>query len=280
MTGRRWLTACALALVATMGMAGCAQLPEGVDGKLADAWTVPAEPKGYTPQEGACYVSFALGTASVRDTPPVDCSQEHESETLFAGDVPASQDTPMKLYAFCEQKVNAALGRDWRDFRLEIDVVRPTAAAMKAGAAWVRCDARELKDIANERTVRRTGRIKDGLAKLALGCFQTINKDYELAELACAQRHNTEYIASFTGGSEYPTTESQWAPLHRRCQSLTAKYLGISEAQMTARYSNLAGPMSNAWDKGERGVRCFLYLGKTKMTGSAKGKGASVPRFS
>ncbi|NUR69352.1 MAG: septum formation family protein [Hamadaea sp.] len=279
MTGRRWLAASAVALVMAVGASGCSQLPGGVDGELANAWAMPGEPKGYEPVDGACFLTYLIGTASVKSAPPVDCSQPHEAETVYVGDSPGGSEADQ--FAFCEKKVNAALGRDWRGLRVTFEVILPTVAAIKAGAKWIRCDVREVRDIEQEMAATRTGRLKDGLDALALGCFQASGKDYTLTAVACGQKHNAEYVGSVTGtGSKLPETDSQWAPIHDRCAVLLAAFLGVSISQYAGKYSGLAGVVSNDWDKGERGVRCFLYLGKTKMTGSAKGKKLAPPRYS
>jgi len=278
MTGRRWLAACAAALAMTIGATGCSQLPDGVDGKLTDAWAVPAEPKGYEPVDGACYATFTRGTASVRDVPPVDCAESHSGETIYTGDNPGG--TVAQQFAFCEEKINTGFGRDWRSLRIEISVVLPTASAIKGGAKWIRCDAREVKDVDSEGGVTRKGRLRDSVAQLALGCFQAAGSDYTLTAVDCGQKHNTEFVGAFTATGVYPEKDSQWAPLHTRCRVLGATYLGITAAQYYTKYSNLAAVISPDWDHGQRGVRCYLYLGKTTMTGSAKGKKLTPPRYS
>jgi hypothetical protein len=291
---RRGIAAGTLLLATGAGLAGCGILPGG-DGDLADDWGALGAPKGFVP-ERSCHAKEATGPATATEFAAVDCATQHEAETLYVGEftgAAASASSPPSIEAAvaadafdtCETEVNKVLGYDWRDMRLELKLITPSAQAWKGGARWFACDVVELADLENAETMRRTAGIQDALPTLPLGCFKATESgdDLTMAEVACTTSHNSEYVGSFTPAAKvgYPTSEAGWDVLHEGCDKVVADYLGISVTESNKRYSEIAWATSKKyWKGGNNNVRCFLWLGKTKMTGSAKDKKTSVPRWS
>ncbi|NUT33694.1 MAG: septum formation family protein [Hamadaea sp.] len=289
---RRGLATGVVALATVVALGGCSLL--GTDGDLTDDWAAISAPKGFVP-ERACHGKSHFGPATVKEFAPVDCTTKHEAETLFVGEfsgsaasgssVPKTDDDAVaSAYDQCEEEVNKVLGYDWRDLRVDLRLVTPSSEAWKGGARWFACDVVELEDLedAEEKSIQ-VG-IQDRLKELPLGCFTATESGGELTmkEVDCSTSHNSEYVGSFTPAANvvYPNTEAQWDVLHEGCDKAAAEYLGVSASEFDKRYSEIAWATSKKyWEAGNNGVRCFLWLGKAKMTGTAKGKGTAVPKW-
>jgi len=132
---RRWLTATVVGTVAALAMAGCLN-PDGVDGDLTDDWAAFKEAKGFVPEADTCHEK-EMPDGSLSSYHPVDCETEHEVETLALGNFtgehadrksPPAPGSPAMQDAFgeCDEKVNKALGADWRSARLTMTVLLPS----------------------------------------------------------------------------------------------------------------------------------------------------------
>ena len=141
--------------------------------------------KRLRPRPEACHAAVTA-TVDSRNYRPVDCAQKHLVQTLHVGQLTgevAVLAAPPKLsdpaaepvYAECDRGVKARLGRDWRDFRFNVVVHLPTAAAWTAGARWVRCDVvipRDLARMDDSDLIEQEGPLEGPvLQTLALGCF-------------------------------------------------------------------------------------------------------------
>jgi len=290
---RRGIAAGALLMATGIGLSGCGILPGG-DGDLADDWAAIEAPKGFVP-ERACHAKEAIGPATVTEFAAVECTTKHESETVYVGEFTgsaASASTPPDIedaaasdaFDTCEKEVDKVFGYDWRDMRVSLKLVTPSGPAWQGGARWFACDVVELADLEDAETKSRMANIQDALPTLPLGCFQATESgdDLTMAEVQCSTSHNSEYVGSFTPAAKvgYPTTDAGWDVLHEGCDKVVADYLGISVSESNKRYSEIAWATSKKyWKGGNNNVRCFLWLGKTKMTGSAKDKKTAVPRW-
>ncbi|NUR69353.1 MAG: septum formation family protein [Hamadaea sp.] len=293
MRSRRGIAAVALILAGGLALSGCSALT-GTDGDLADDWAALPAPKSFVPDRG-CHAKETDSSATATEFAVVDCTKSHETETLYVGEFSgsvASASTPPETdskdaadaFDTCEEQVNKVLGYDWRDLRLALRLVTPSSAAWKGGAHWFACDVIELADLENAETKSRMSNIQDGLPTLPLGCFTATESggDLTMAEVECSASHNSEYVGSFepAAGVAYPTTDAGWDVLHEKCDEIAAAYLGISGSQFDKSYSEIAWATSKKyWSAGNNNVRCFLWLGKAKMTGSAKGKKTAVPKW-
>jgi Septum formation len=294
MRNRRGIAAVALVLASGLALSGCGIL-SGTDGDLANDWAALPAPKSFVPDRG-CHAKETDSSVTATQFAAVDCTTSHETETLYVGEfsgsaasgtTPPETDSKEAAEAFdtCETEVDKVLGYDWRDLRLALKVVTPSSAAWKGGARWFACDVIELTDLESGDTKTRTTNIQDGLPTLPLGCFTATESgsDLTMAEVDCSKSHNSEYVGSFTPAASvaYPTSESGWKVLHDKCDNIAASFLGVSGSTFDKNYSEIAWAISKKyWPAGNNNVRCFLWLGKSKMTGSAKGKSSSVPKWS
>jgi len=294
MRHRRGIAAIALVLAAGLGLSGCSALT-GTDGDLADDWSALPAAKGFVPERG-CHAKETDSSATATEFAVVDCTTSHQTETLYVGEfsgTAASGTTPPETdskdvadaFDTCEEQVNKVLGYDWRDLRLELKLVTPSSPAWKGGARWFACDVIEVADLENAETKARTANIQDALKTLPLGCFTATESgsDLTMAEVACTTSHNSEYVGSFTPAASvaYPANDAGWDVLHEKCDEVAAAYMGVTGSQFDKSYSEIAWATSKKyWSAGNNNVRCFLWLGKGKMTGSAKGKGTAVPKWS
>jgi len=272
-------------------VAGCS-LQSSVDGDLADDWRPLPAAQPFVPLPG-CHQQAADDSATMADTAVVDCKTEHESETIYVGQltggIAESRDLPLPsnpglagAYTECSGRADALLGLSWVGFRLALRLILPSADAWHGGARWYACDLVEPEVVESETLRSRTAALQADTA-IALRCLQTsvTGNTAHLSELDCARPHNTEYVGSFTAtASQPPVSQADWKPYHDRCKALVGSYLGISYGQVEDRYSDVAGPVSDNFAAGQRGVRCYLWLGKTTMSGSAKGRKTGVPRWS
>ncbi|NUT36898.1 MAG: hypothetical protein HOV79_27905 [Hamadaea sp.] len=114
------------------------------------------------------------------------------------------------------------------------------------------------------------------------GCFLgTGSGSIFLREVACSTAHNAEYAGSFLStASQAPLSRADWEALHVKCRGVVARFLGTSIERSNDRYSNIASTISKNFSGGERGVRCFLYLGRSRVSSSAEGRGTTVPAWS
>ncbi|MCP2328531.1 hypothetical protein HDA40_007038 [Hamadaea flava] len=294
MRHKRGIATIALVLAAGLGMSGCSALT-GTDGDLANDWSALPAPKSFVPDLG-CHARETDASATATEFAVVDCAKSHETETVYVGvfsgsaasaSTPPDTDSKDAADAFnaCEEQADKVLGQDWRDLRVELKLVTPSSAAWKGGAHWFACDVIELADLENAETKARTAAIKEGVDKLPLGCFTATESggDLKMAEVECSSSHNSEYVGSFEPAASvaYPTTDAGWDVLHEKCDEVAAAYMGISGSQFDKSYSEIAWATSKKyWAAGNNNVRCFLWLGKSKMSGSAKGKKTTVPKWS
>jgi hypothetical protein len=180
--------------------------------------------------------------------------------------------------------VKARLGRDWRDFRFNVVVHLPTAAAWKAGARWVRCDAvipRDLAHMDDGDLVPLEGPLEGPLLQtLVLGCFAYKSApDASLTGVECSQPHNAEYVGTdfMPVGTKYPMVDGDWDKLHEKCFVLAAAFVGVTRSALTTGVSSWIENESR-WLGGDRSIRCYLWLDEKTMSASAKGsRGLGIP---
>ncbi|MGW0430977.1 septum formation family protein [Micromonospora sp. NPDC003197] len=65
---------------------------------------------------------------------------------------------------------------------------------------------------------------------------------------------------------------------HRSCRSVIARYVGVPDDGMMTYRSGTAyrTPSEEAWARGDRGIRCFLYSGDRVLNRSLKGGGVAA----
>jgi hypothetical protein len=170
-------------------------------------------------------------------------------------------------------------------------VVLPEASIWTAGARWYRCDVVQLTDDGGpaERgrpgfAVERTGSLRGVLAKdspQARTCFQ--GTDAPGRPVRCDRPHRFEYVgawaAPWTGpGFRYEQgtgDEDRKKQGFRACRARIAAYVGLPKgADLRALVgASYRMPPRVAWERGDRGVRCYLYSARRDLKRSLKGTG-------
>jgi hypothetical protein len=283
--------AATLVVVVALAVGGCGR-PAGVDGNLTDDWTGFAAAKLPVPAQHACYP-----TAWTAKRPAaIDCGLPHNVETVKVGTLAgedASKDRPpaggspaqQAAYADCSQAARDFVGGDWRDGRLGLDVVFPTATQWDAEGRWYLCDLVEFKDLDSFDVASRTGSVQGSLAgarPLALTCFTVTTKADDIDAMTatdCGAAHNAEYAGIWDAPpGPYPADAAarEKAQLDG-CRRIVATYTGIpDDAQFRYRVGQITYGFAKAdWDLGNRGSRCYLWMSEKTFTRSLKGAGTS-----
>jgi hypothetical protein len=289
------LIAAVLAGAVALWAGGCGGYPAGVDGDLTDNW--PDLPPATLPVPAAlvCYPDPGVDKLPA----PVDCGSPHRIETvkvgMFTGD-DATKDSPpptggpaqQRAYADCAQVARDFLGGDWRDGRLGLAVVFPTVRQWQAEGRFYRCDLVELGQLDSVEPAVRGGSLRGSLAgprPAALACVNVTGAGGAIDAMVpidCAAGHNGEYAGLFElSGGSYPATGSdrEKAQLDG-CRQVVAAYTGIpNDDKFRYRVGQIAyGFGKPAWDLGNRGVRCYLWMNGKTYTKSLKGAGpAGLP---
>ncbi|MFI7077014.1 septum formation family protein [Micromonospora sp. NPDC049903] len=269
----------------------------GLDDDLTDDWGALPPPGPFTPAAEVCHEPEFTPTVSLAAYAPVDCAQPHRVETVHVGALPAERAAPPAVgsaelrtaFAECDKRASGFVGDDWRAGRLRLALAVPSEPGWAAGSRWYRCDLMEVTTTEAAATVvLRTGSLRNALrtpSPVRLGCQQArIDRNrvvQTLVAVDCATRHDAEFVGVWQSPERtYPTRSAQWAPFYEGCRSVIARYAGVPDDAYLVFRSDLVvrPPGAGRWRAGDRGVRCYLWLGDRKVTGSLKGVGpAGLP---
>ncbi len=281
---RRWLAAgaCAVTVLAGSGCGGTS----GLDAHLTDDWGAPAAPTGFTPAAGTCHP--LLQDPATRQTyDPVDCGQHHLSETVHVGQVAGQAATATRpgptaeQYRECVTKIDEFLGGSWRTGRIGVRVLVPSQKAWAGGARWFRCDVQEV-DIDTLRPVSRTGSLAGALTgdgALRLRCFtpKIAGDDVKgMSTVACDREHHSEFAGIWSApDGEYASLHADGERIHKGCRSAIARFAKVPDDDDIRYRTGVITfvPEEEAWNLGERGVQCFLWIEEKKLTRSLAGAG-------
>ncbi len=293
---RRAIGVLALAFGAVLALAGCGK-PAGVDGNLTNGWAMLPEAKIAVPTAPACYTAAEDDLTTITKwSAPVGCDTSHNVELIYVGQftgtdadntsgAPASGSAGRRrAYENCADQAKSFLGADWRNGRLELTLDVPITQQWEAGARWYRCDLQQYKDLEDYVVESRTSSLKGVLASdtgdAKLGCLtitETAAKDIDkMLPVACTSAHNGEYAGVWDApDAAYNTdaTARRTANLNG-CRGVVSAYAGIpNDANFTYRTGQVATPFNKAaWELGNRGVRCYIWLNKN-VSKSLKGVG-------
>ena len=292
---RKVLGALALAATAVLVLAGCGK-PAGTDGDLTNGWAMLPAAKIVVPTAPACYTADDDDLTTITKWPEAtDCTKSHNVELIYVGqfsdaDASSSSGPPASgspgrrtAYETCASQAKTYLGADWRAGRLELTLDVPISQQWEAGARWYRCDVQEYKDLQNYEVLDRTASLKSGLvgsAELKLSCMtitetsaQEIDK---ILPVACSTSHNGEFAGVWDApDGPYPTDANARKTANLNgCRGVVASYAGIpNDSNFTYRTGQVATPFNKAaWELGNRGVRCYIWLNKN-VSNSLKGVG-------
>ena len=288
------LVAAAAGVAAVLLTSGCGGRAAGVDGNLTNNWPAMPVAKLPVPTAPACFDVPEAGPGVSKLPDAVPCERAHNLETIhigmFAGE-DATRDAPppgggpaqQKAYAECAGAARDYLGGDWRDGRIELDVVVPTSAQWEAEARWFRCDLVEILDLDANGVVARTSSLKGALTgdrPLALTCFQVTAKSEDIdtvLPVACGAAHNSEYTGTWEApAGAYPADDAAREKFQLDgCRGVVARYTGVpNDDKFRYRVGQITfGFGKAAWDLGNRGARCYLWMSDKSYTKSLKGAG-------
>ncbi|MFC4146913.1 septum formation family protein [Micromonospora mangrovi] len=294
---RRWRGAAGAALI-TVVLAGCGT-PAGTDGDLTDDWRPVGRATQFSPKVGDCQLS-ADPSSYLTGYQPVECAKTHLVETFHLGTFTgalAARPTPPPLgsaairpaFAECDATATAFVGGDWRGARLALQVVPPSPAGWTGGSRWFRCDLFELAAVEggtrisrpDDYPVERRGTLRDALkgpSPLAYGCL-TEDESGDFAQTTCDKGHEYEYVGAWTvPDGRFADADRHEESIHAGCRTLVARYAKVpvdGKLRYRAGTSFLL-PAEEAWNRGDRGVRCFFWSGGEKLTRSIKGGGTKA----
>jgi hypothetical protein len=293
---RRLGAAVVCAVVLTL-LGACGR-PAGVDGLLTDDWKAAGEPATWSPKAGDCHKFITSEIVYLESYHPVTCdTTEHTTETVhvgtFAGEHANRVDPPpygspghRAAFAECVEKTKEYLGDDFRTGRVWLLVGLPANGAWSGGARWFRCDIWEYADEEDKSNAsNRTKSLRGALGgdrPLGFGCYvitDTNTKDNEIDKfepVACDKPHNGEYAGLFVAKDvAWPKDDKRdWEVNGQGCYGVVAKYAGLKDdRQLPFRVSFVYTSTSEKeWQRGNRGVRCTLWLDKS-VTKLMKGAG-------
>jgi hypothetical protein len=293
--GARTATARAvLAVLASVALSGCTVLGRG-DGRTAGAGVTTARAG---PVVGTCYLLLTHVSYPSFET-PVGCEHVHEAETVSVGQfgdqaeaatAPAAGSRAHRAaFDACDTAGKAYVGGDWRGARLSLRVVVPAPQLWAGGARWYRCDLFELvtvdgstgQEYAYDHGADRTGTLRDALTRKLPMVFACFNKDTwgHLQHVACGKPHRYEYAGVWTAPDlTYEDLADQKERIHRHCWAVIATFLDLPDRLNVRQYTGveyrLPGP--EVWQRGDRGVRCFLWAQDGDHTGSLQGIGVRM----
>ena len=119
-----------------------------------------------------------------------------------------------------------------------------------------------------------------GESDLAHGCFKvTLDAGENISEmepLSCAEPHQAEFVGVWTAsGTTLANLQDNSDRKHTECRKVVADYVKVpKDGDLQYRTGTIAlPPEQEAWEAGDRGVRCFLWFGDRKLTRSLKGAG-------
>ncbi|MFD1321845.1 septum formation family protein [Micromonospora sonneratiae] len=289
---RRWPGVAVSGILIAALLTGCGG-PAGTDSDLTDDWGGLPPAQQFVPQTGVCH-PLADRVGYLTSYAPMDCGKTHKAETLYVGQFPAehaNRPTPpavdsaalRAVFPDCDARAQEFVGADWRGARLTVQVVPPSPAGWAGGSRWYRCDIFVLSaiDTAREYPADHNGSLRGALRQpspLSYGCLDA-DRWGSLWPRACDQTHHFEYVGTWTAPlTSLAVLDDDPGRAHRSCRSVIARYVGVPDDGMMRYRTGTAyrTPSEEAWARGDRGVRCFLYFGDRVLTRSLKGGGAAA----
>jgi hypothetical protein len=277
-----------------MLVAGCAPVPAGVDGDLANGWPALAAAGYLKPVVGTCYLSSAdYAEEVVRHFVVMqdNCGGSHTSETAYVGTLaeapapPTGKDLRPAMDE-CRRGATDYLGADWHRARVELTVLTPTGRQWSGGSRYFECQLIETKS-EDGVIVTRTGSLKDGLrgdAPLARRCVNLVGEDADgnfddFTQVPCDQAHRGEYAGTAdVGDVAWPADDKAAEKVFSAaCAGIVASYLGMTLSQFSKHRQvgwMFWGTSEAAWAVGLRSANCYVWLPKTpEVRRSLRGMG-------
>ncbi|HEX8631801.1 MAG TPA: septum formation family protein [Catenuloplanes sp.] len=292
---RRLLAVAISGMLAAALLTGCGGRPAGVDGDLTDDWSAPAAPKSFVPQVDVCHPT-AEQISYLSSYHPVDCAGGHGAETVHVGSFtgpdaertsppPAGSPALRSAFGECDARAQRFVGGDWRGGQLSVVVVSPSPQGWTGGSRWYRCDLVQSASLevwtvqTGVQWLKRTGSLRGALAKpspLAYTCFNEASVGGGFQPVGCGQPHRYEYAGIWTSPDmPFEKIDLKGDSIHGRCRAVIARYVKVP-ASVDMRFRTgtaFRTPSEEAWGRGDRGIRCFLYSDNRELTRSLRGAG-------
>jgi len=297
MRRRLWLGAATGAAVLLLAACGGEDLPDGMDGTVANDWGAFSEVVQFVPEAAVCHQGAYQPTAPAAEYAPVVCDETHLAETVHVGtfggeaaelDAPPAPDSGEHRAAYreCDEQAADYLGDGFREGRLWLGVALPTAAGWEGGARWFRCELLEVESVYGD-AVEREGSLAGTLEEdsaLRLGCYQVAVDDGVVSELtpaACDETHQAEFVGVWRadgGGYPDPSDGDAEEQVYDGCREQVAAYVDVpNDGDLIYRTGTIADWMSEQdWAAGDRAFRCYLWLPDSELTSSLAGAGADA----
>jgi hypothetical protein len=284
---RRLLGGAALGMLLAVSVTGCGP-------KAGATGAAPSSPeaKPFVPEVDACHlVAEPVGYRS--SYAPVDCAKTHRAETIHVGTFtgpdaarvtppPAGSPELRAAFRVCDAEATKFVGADWRGGLMSVKVVTPGPQDWTAGSHWYRCDLYVLPSLdggsarhhPDDQATERTGSLRGEFTRpspLAYGCY---NEDrYEdLQPVSCTKPHRIEYVGIWTApDGTYAAADRDPKPVHGHCRDVIATAIkGAAKAKLPQGGTMFRMPSPEAWERGDRGIRCFYWSDDRDMTRSLK----------
>lgn len=294
---RLWLGATTAVAALLLAACGGEDLPDGMDGTVANDWGTFSEVVQFVPDEAVCHQTAYQATAPATEYEPVACDEPHLVETVYVGtfegdaaelDAPPDPDSGEHRAAYreCDEQATEYLGDGFREARLWLGVALPSAAGWEGGARWFRCELMEVESVYGD-AVEREGSLAgalEGDSDLRLGCYQVAVDDgvvSELTPVACDQDHQAEFVGVWRAdGNGYPDPDDGESEerVYDGCRSQVADYVDLpDDGDLIYRTGTIADWMSEQdWAAGDRAFRCYLWLPDSELTSSLRDAGADA----
>jgi hypothetical protein len=272
---RWWGTTILTALI--VGVGGCDSSPSEESAST------------FAPKAGVCHAT-ASDERSPEAYTPIPCSSKHEAETFLVGRISgaegaapkppaADSDGLWRLYESCDSEAARFLGGEWRESRLAMRTLTPSATRWKAGERWYRCDLVEMNAVDRWSPNPRANSLRNGLtgdSPLRLSCFtepeETSEALVNLPPTDCKGPHATEFAGLWWPGPEIAEVTEEI--MEAGCLSVIAQHVGVPERDLDGRFEVLAYyPTDEPEWLADYSAWCFLHAPDRPLTTSLKGVG-------
>ncbi|MEH0937134.1 septum formation family protein [Micromonospora psammae] len=242
----------------------------------------------FAPEAGVCHAT-ASDDRSPEAYVPIACSAKHEAETIMVGrfgganaaaSAPPAADTEglWQAYASCDTAAHDFLAGEWRESRLAMRVLTPSAARWTAGERWYRCDLVEMVALDRWTPNPRANSLRGALAgesPLRLGCYvrpELTEERVNIPPASCTGPHDTEFVGAWRAEPEAGDLTDE--DIRAGCLTVVARYVGAPERELRGRLEALpVFSLEPEWEAGLPGAWCFLHTPGGSLDASLKGVG-------
>ena len=157
--------------------------------------------------------------------------------------------------------------------------------AWSSGTRWFRCDLSEVLSLDDTSLTQRNGSLEGALRKatpLRHTCYNpklTGNDVDEMVPVACGKAHRSEFVGIYTATDRsYSAFRANDRRIHEGCLDVVASFAKLpNDGNLQYRAGTIYYfPQEDEWERGNRGVKCFLWRSDRTFTKSVKGGGTRM----